>query len=388
MALQYCQVCGVLIPNAPAGVDATICEKCFGTRKLIIAGDETSDIPRTPGTNATTVSPDRVQFGCPSCQSVLALAPVKKRTKIKCPRCTADFYLYPDGQIESSGSQSPATTTASTSSSQSKLLADLKPVSSDLQELLDKVPEKKTPLASVLDSDRYASFTEASEASSAPQLPPGITAEPAKPRTARFGAPPPAGAPTGTARFAPGGAPPPDLARFAAGPPGLAPPSRPAPAPERPAPAPAGSDSGYELVADSNETSGGIDFADKVIEQSVPAPAAPADSGKRQGRIATARRSKDAIEKARREREERDIRAAEAQRHTLALMERKRREAVAAARLYALSLVPLVVALVFLASTTQETGFATHGPVGTRLADVGDVVRRGVEGWKTLLAGK
>ena len=367
MALQYCQVCGVLIPNAPPGVDATICEKCFSTRKLIIAGDEdSSGSYPLPGSNATTAVPDRVQFPCPSCRSVLALAPVKKRTKIKCPRCVVDFYMFPDGRIEGSTSSAPTSPPAPSSSAtvaaspgpQSKLLEDLKPLS-DLDEILERVPEKKVQaLSSVLDSDRYATFDQDSSSGAAPKLPP---------------TPAPAAAPAA----------PPKLKTTR-----LAPP-RPAPPPSAPRPVAAPeAESGYELLADSDETGGAVAFADKVIEQPGAPPASPNDSAKRQGRIATARRSKDAVEKARRERDERDLRAANASRHTLALLERRRREAFAAARLFALALAPAVIALVFLASTTQETGFATKGSFGVRLTDLGEIVRRGTDGWKTLLTGK
>jgi hypothetical protein len=91
---------------------------------------------------------------------------------------------------------------------------------------------------------------------------------------------------------------------------------------------------------------------------------------------------------ARIEKEQRDLRTAEAQRHTLALLERRRRATVATARVVALAVVPLVILLVVLASTTNETGFATKGALGTRLSDLGELARRGVDGWKTLFAGK
>src|SRR5690242_3678512 len=99
MALQYCQVCGVLIPNAPPGVDATICERCFSTRRLIVPGeDEGSSGPKQ------AAAPERVQFTCPSCQSLLQLPPVKKRTKIKCPRCSVDFYMDESRKIDAGAS--------------------------------------------------------------------------------------------------------------------------------------------------------------------------------------------------------------------------------------------------------------------------------------------
>jgi hypothetical protein len=153
-------------------------------------------------------------------------------------------------------------------------------------------------------------------------------------------------------------------------------------------------DPGYVLLPDSSEHPA-IGFAKDVIEQAVPAPA-PAEPPPKEpppkkaatGKITTARRTRDAVERSRREREERELRAAEAQRHTLALMERRRKRALAVARLVALVVAPLVVSVVFLASTTSEVGFATKGALGSRLGDLGEVVRRGVQGLEALVSGK
>jgi LSD1 subclass zinc finger protein len=308
VALKYCSICGVLIPDAPPEQDAVICEKCFTSRKVTVAGNQRAEA--SAAANQEPRPPSRIQFSCPSCRSLLQLPPVEKRTKIKCPRCQVDFHMYPDGRIEAS-SPSPV-------APQAKLLEDLRPIS-DLNALLEKVPERKvTALPSVLDSDLY-----------------GKPAEESSNAAARPAAPPPA--------------------KRAAEP-------------------------IYELLPESESESGstGVAFAKNVIEQ------APEQPKKVK---TTAKRPREAVGQARREREQREIRAAEAQRHTLALLERRNKRVLAAAKLVALVVAPLLVSGVFLVSTTNEAGFAVKGTLGARLADLGEVVRRGVEGMRALVGG-
>src|SRR5271170_838277 len=118
MAMNYCEVCGILIANAPPGVPATICERCFASRKVIVAPDDSSDVRGTE-------EPERVQFACPTCRSLLQLPPVRKRTKIKCPQCKVDFALYPDGRIEATPADMAQGRPKTARLDQSKLLGDM-----------------------------------------------------------------------------------------------------------------------------------------------------------------------------------------------------------------------------------------------------------------------
>lgn len=91
MALDYCEVCGVLLDgSAPAHAvqDAVICETCFASRRTELVSDQ-GHVPNEP-----------LQFHCCYCQSLLRLKPVTKRTRVRCPTCNDTFYLHADGRVE------------------------------------------------------------------------------------------------------------------------------------------------------------------------------------------------------------------------------------------------------------------------------------------------
>lgn len=329
MPLNYCEVCGVLIANAPPGASASICEQCYAKRKVIVA-PTTPGNPAPSGEDQITEAPQRIQFACPSCRSLLQLPPVRKRTRIKCPQCRNDFAMLPDGRIEGAGP--PTAKLGKTPSTgrleQEKLLGDLKPLR-ELDDLLARVPEKKVEaLPSVLDSDSGTPF-DSNSASAQPDVELEMLPEGTGPGEA---------AQTNT--------------------------------------------QDYVLLPDSG---GEPDFPESKeldpIPQSEPAP-------REKKKIQTARRSKDQLYQARKEKELRAQRAAEAQKYTLALIEKRKRRAMATLKLLVLVLAPLLVASLLLVSTTQEAGFAVHGGLGRTLTDVGETARRGVEGLLTLAGTK
>lgn len=302
MGLNYCEVCGVLIANVAPNAPATICERCFASRKVLLGSDPPSDARATD-------TPDRVQFACPSCRSILQLPPVKKRTKIKCPQCRADFAMHPDGRIERAG--------GTTKLPQDALLGDLKP-QRELDDLLARVPEKKfEALPKILDSGSASAQPEIE----LDMLPQGV---------------------------GPGDAANPD----------------------------------YLLLPDNK---GEPDFPESKELDPVKL---GKDLEKAPKKIATARRTKEQVYEKRKEQEARAKRAQEAQKYTLALLEQRRRRALATARLVALVLGPLLIGSLFLISTTQEGGFAVKGGLGRALGDLGDTARRGVEGVLSLTGSK
>ncbi|MCA8923536.1 MAG: hypothetical protein KDD82_17095 [Planctomycetes bacterium] len=91
MALDYCEVCGVMLdgstPSHPIQ-DAVICEQCFLSRRTQVVSEE------------GPVAPEPLQFHCCYCQSLLRLKPVTKRTRVRCPTCNDTFYLHADGRVE------------------------------------------------------------------------------------------------------------------------------------------------------------------------------------------------------------------------------------------------------------------------------------------------
>jgi hypothetical protein len=308
--MNYCEVCGVLIAGAPPGVPASICERCFASRKVLVEPDADSSSSQVPA--------DRIQFACPSCKSILQLPPVPKRTKIKCPQCRADFAMEPNGRIES--------IRASQKLDQERLLTDLKP-QRELDDLLARVPEKKSSeaLPSVLDSGQYDDIRLANDSGAA-------------------GAEPELKLLSQTQRPGPGDA--------------------------------AGKQEPDYILLD--DAPGAPESADPVKDGEEP----------KRKKIQTARRSKDQIYALRKEQEVRAKRAAEAQKYTLALVELRRRRAVATARLAALVAAPLLVGSLFLISTTQEGGFAVRGGLGHALTEIGETARRGVEGVFSLVGAK
>jgi LSD1 subclass zinc finger protein len=300
VALNYCEVCGILIANAPPGVPATICPKCFASRKVLLAPDPPSDDVKRPSSH------DRVQFVCPSCRSILQLPPVKKRTKIKCPQCSSGFAMHPDGRIE------PAAPTAKLE--QQKLLGDLKPAR-ELDDLLARVPEKKVDvLPSVLQSDSDESPVDPASASAQADI-----------------------------ELDPSGA----------------------------GPGQAAKDQDYELVPDSGEQPDVPESRELDPVRDAPQP---------RKKIATARRSREQAQAQRKEQAERAKRTVEAQKYTIALVEKKRVRTLAVLRLSAYVLAPLLVSGIFLTSTTSEGGFAVKGGLGHALGELGDMARRGVDG--------
>ncbi len=309
MAVQYCEVCGVLVAGS-----SSICERCLQSRKVVVA-DSGSDR-----------APQRVQFACPTCQSLLQLAPVTKRTKIKCPKCQGEFALHPDGRIEGAGSSSA---TKKVPGAQENLLADLRP-KTDLDLLLERVPEKKTDaLPSVLQSEHYEDFQDPSSTS-------GNTAAAAKKKVEKG---------DGYAIL-----------------------------PESTGP----TEIPLDLVPDSSDRRPAVEPAPKP--KAPPKEKDKDEPAKPKPRIPTARRSREQLEQARREKEARAVRAAEAQKYTIALLERKKERTLATTKLAALVAGPLLVAGLFLVSTTAEGGFAVKGPLGKSLAELGEVARHGAEG--------
>jgi len=307
MAMNYCEVCGILIANALPGAPATICERCFASRKVLVASDP-------PSGDLTGSGQDRVQFQCPSCKSLLQLPPVRKRTKVKCPSCRGDFAMFPDGHTEVAGK--------TTKIDQERLLGDLKP-RRELEDLLAKVPEKRgDALPSVLDSDQYGNQDSGSTDVQLEMLPHDVG----------------------------------------------------------PGEAAQSHGQGYVLLPDSDDKH-------QVPESRELEPVSAEPPKSKTKKIQTARRTKDQVYQQRKEKEDRARRAAEAQKHTVALMERRHRRAMATARLVGLAAAPVIVFGLCLMSTTQEGGFAVKGFLGKTFNDIGETARRGVEGVLTL-AGK
>ena len=322
--MQYCEVCGVLIANAPSGAGATICERCFASRKVIVAPDEASSNPE--------LAPARVQFGCPSCESLLQLPPVAKRTKIKCPSCKKDFYMHPGGEIEAAGGTAAGTgapppraipPTGRAPSAQEKLLDGLGPTK-NLDDLLERVPQRKAEaLPSVLDTGRYKPLS------------------------------PDSGSDQKTA--------------------------------------PGTESAGFDLLPDSNEQKPLDLLPDSDERRALTPPKAappPKTPTKKLEKIPTARKTREQVEAERKKAEERAARTAQAAQYTNALEERRRKRTVAVVGLVSVVLGPLVVLGVCLASTTGGAGFAVGGKLGAFLASSGEVARRGVEGLSTLVQGK
>jgi DNA-directed RNA polymerase subunit M/transcription elongation factor TFIIS len=325
--MDYCEVCGVLIANTAATGGVAICERCLATRRVVPETD--SGLDRVAPAPAGAA--ERIQFPCPSCKSILQLPPVKKRTKIKCPRCAHDFAMTAEGKLEQH-----TRSTGKLPSAQEKLLEGLK-VERDLDDLLERVPEKKAPaLPSVLDSGRYEEFRTDSGSRQTPKL----------------AALPPAG--TGSRG------------------------------------------EGYALLPNEPEVErvpvdAPLDLADAPEPPAVETAAkkAPTESSKSaKPRIATARRKKDDLYEAQRKKAERSVRAAEAQKYTLALLEKRKRRTLQVVWLAGLLVLPLIVMGVFLISTTAEGGFAVRGGVGRALTDLGEVATRGVQGGEALVTGK
>ncbi len=315
MPMNYCEVCGVLIANAPPGTPASICETCFAQRKVIV----------TPGSGSSsedqaTAAPERVQFTCPACGSLLQLPPVKKRTRIKCPQCRGDFALFPDGRIEKAAAgntQKFEKTPSAARIEQEKLLGDLKPLK-ELDDLLARVPEKKRE--ALPDEMSDAAKFDSNSASAQPDvelemLPQGVG--------------PGEAAQTNT--------------------------------------------QDYVLLPESG---GEPDFPEsKELD-----PVKPDQPRQPPKKIQTARRTKDQVYQQRKEKELRAQRAADAQKYTLALIEKRHQRNVKTLKLLVVVFLPLIPGALLLMSTTQEAGFAVRGGLGRTLHDVGETARRGVEG--------
>ncbi len=134
MDLRYCEICGVAIaPSADGTADeGAICDRCFQSRKVIIPPDDASggasapiEVPvsrpsapvEVPVSRPSAPAPtggavevpvsrpvdENVRFICCYCQSELQIKAVRKRTKIKCPKCGELFYLTPEGLAEPAG---------------------------------------------------------------------------------------------------------------------------------------------------------------------------------------------------------------------------------------------------------------------------------------------
>jgi LSD1 subclass zinc finger protein len=315
--VSYCEVCGVLIASGSGG-PGTICDRCLSSRKVIVSN------PDSGSDSAPPAAPQRVQFACPTCRSLLQLPPVTKRTKIKCPKCQGEFALHPDGKIEATGGP-----TTKKLGAQENLLADLKPKGPDLDALLERVPQKKgDALPSVLESEGYVDFQDSGSSGGAPPIPGTKTRE---------------------------------------------------------------RGDGYAILPESTgpKDDAPLDFAEPDSSEKIviPAPrpeprekAAPPAEKAAKPRIQTARRTREKINEQRREAELRAQRAAEAQKYTIALLERKKQRTVATTKLAALVGGPLIVAGLCLVSTNSGGGFAVNGPLGSKLTSLGEVARNGASG--------
>jgi hypothetical protein len=315
--MNYCEVCGVLIANAPPGVPTSICEKCFAQRKVIVAPDSDS-------TDARTDAPDRVQFTCPACRSLLQLPPVVKRTKIKCPQCRGDFAMYPDGRIEPASTAGKIKTPSTGRLEQEKLLGDLKPLR-ELDDLLARVPEKKGEALPTALADSGGVPFDSNSASAQPEI---------------------------ELDMLPHGIGPGDAAQH--------------------------NTQDYVLLPDSSPANDSLPAESKELDP-------VKDDATKPAKIRTARRTKDRVYEQRKEKEVRAQRAVEAQKHTLALIERNRKRTLATLKLVFVLAAPLLLGGLFLISTTQEGGFAVRGGLGHMLGDVGETARRGVEGVLSLI---
>lgn len=361
MALLYCEVCGVLIAKPPAEGprrtdQGTICDRCFGSRKVIIAEGESSDLTGSSGSAAPARAPapaapsdaERVQFPCPTCRSLLQLKPVPKRSRIRCPKCSADFYLMPDGRLEGPDGAPiarpqapppkvappvsltpvppPPPAAAAAPSAQQKLLDDLKPVKQ--LDFLDKVPEKKaSPLPSVLDSGQYDEFANKGSGS--------------------------------------------DMAIG------------------RPELAPVGTGPGQveeKLKAEKGAAWAGESY--RILDSGegpVPKEAPPAKPTTKRIAAADPRRKPDPADEKRRAELARKAREAEAA--TQRYVRQNTAQAFRSMGYVALVALPLLIAAPILISADRGTGFAARDDgLGVALRDLGRVVRRGISQWNDILS--
>jgi len=102
-----CEACGQDLKQSE--VANGICRGCLQRRKVVIAPDidglalsASSQDVAPPRDLRAPEEPKRrrLKFPCCYCERKLRLVSVQKRTKIRCPSCEGDFYLYPDGRRE------------------------------------------------------------------------------------------------------------------------------------------------------------------------------------------------------------------------------------------------------------------------------------------------
>ncbi|MBI3726643.1 hypothetical protein HY251_22180, partial [bacterium] len=109
----------------------------------------------------------------------------------------------------------------------------------------------------------------------------------------------------------------------------------------------------------------------------------------RSKRLASSRRPSGTTEEDEQELEKRAARKAEAEALAQQIDAARSKRTLASLGLFSLVLLPLLVGGAFLGSTAQGTGFATgEGKMAHALADLGDVVKAGVQGWESIVTGK
>lgn len=112
MAAKRCQICGRKRRRSegPGG----ICRQCTGGRdssevlRLDLASRQhaplpgpsiSQELPPLPSM-PKSIKKKRFKFRCSHCKQTLRIPAVKKRTRVRCPQCAGDFYVFPDGHRE------------------------------------------------------------------------------------------------------------------------------------------------------------------------------------------------------------------------------------------------------------------------------------------------
>lgn len=68
-------------------------------RKRRASGKRSGPASKGAGKTGSSGS-DLTRFACCFCKASLKVKPVAKRTRIQCPKCSGQFYLFPDGSVE------------------------------------------------------------------------------------------------------------------------------------------------------------------------------------------------------------------------------------------------------------------------------------------------
>lgn len=112
MAAKRCQICGRKRRRSEG--PGAICRQCTVGRdssevlRLDLASRRmaplpgpgiSQELPPLPGL-PKNIKKKKLKFRCSHCKQTLRIPAVKKRTKVRCPQCAGDFYVFPDGHRE------------------------------------------------------------------------------------------------------------------------------------------------------------------------------------------------------------------------------------------------------------------------------------------------